>query len=133
MSDRLPWPSVWRCETLGRSSMMNWSWNCGSMGSRRRPARSTHCSSSPCGKDTAMRPRVSPPLSLLEVALAALAACAIAAAMHWPLPLHLGRDVSRDIGDPLVQAWEVAWGGHALRHQPLDYFQANTFWPLQDS
>jgi hypothetical protein len=68
-----------------------------------------------------------------ELALAALAACLLAAAMHWPLPLHLGRDVPRDIGDPLVQAWEVAWGGHALLHQPLDYFQANTFWPLHDS
>ena len=32
-----------------------------------------------------------------------------------------------------MQAWEVAWGGHALRHQPLDYFQANTFWPLRNS
>ena len=53
--------------------------------------------------------------------------------MHWPLPLHLSRDVPRDIGDPLVQAWEVGWGGHALTHQPLDYFQANTFWPLADS
>jgi hypothetical protein len=53
--------------------------------------------------------------------------------MHWPLPLHLGRDIPRDVGDPLVQAWEVAWGGHALRHQPLDYFQANTFWPLRNS
>jgi hypothetical protein len=65
--------------------------------------------------------------------LAALAACVLALALHWPLPLHLSRDVPRDIGDPLVQAWEVAWGGHALTHQPLDYFQANTFWPLQDS
>jgi hypothetical protein len=53
--------------------------------------------------------------------------------MHWPLPLHLTRDIPRDVGDPLVQAWEVAWGGHALLHQPLDYFQANTFWPLKDS
>jgi hypothetical protein len=53
--------------------------------------------------------------------------------MHWPLAAHLDRDVPRDIGDPLVQAWQVAWGGHALLHQPLDYFQANTFWPLRDS
>ena len=30
-----------------------------------------------------------------------------------------------------MQAWQVAWGGHALLHQPLDYFQANTFWPLR--
>jgi hypothetical protein len=53
--------------------------------------------------------------------------------MHWPLPLHMGSDVPRDIGDPLVQAWQVAWGGHALLHQPFDYFQANTFWPLRNS
>src|SRR5690348_7558912 len=53
--------------------------------------------------------------------------------MHWPLPLHMSRDLPRDIGDPLVQAWQVAWGGHALLHQPLDYFQSNMFWPLKNS
>src|SRR5262249_22406657 len=37
------------------------------------------------------------------------------------------------MGDPRVRAWQVAWGGHALVHQPLHYFQANTFWPLKDS
>jgi hypothetical protein len=73
------------------------------------------------------------PLRAREVALAALAASLLAAVMHWPLPLHLGSDVPRDVGDPLVQAWEVGWGGHALSHQPLDYFQANTFWPLPNS
>jgi hypothetical protein len=62
-----------------------------------------------------------------------VAACLLAVLMHWPLPLHLTRDIPRDVGDPLVQAWEVAWGGHALLHQPFDYFQANTFWPLKDS
>src|SRR2546423_9976555 len=53
--------------------------------------------------------------------------------MHWPLPLHMGRDVARDLGDPLPQAWQVAWDGHALLHQPLDFFQANVFWPLNNS
>src|SRR4051794_3461438 len=53
--------------------------------------------------------------------------------MHWPLPLHIGRDVPRDLGDPLPQAWQVAWDGHALLHQPLDWFQANIFWPLPNS
>ena len=53
--------------------------------------------------------------------------------MHWPLPLHLGRDVPRDIGDPLPQSWQIAWDGHALLHQPLDFFQANVFWPLKNS
>src|SRR4051794_39147761 len=68
-----------------------------------------------------------------EITLAALAAVALAVAMHWPLPLHIGRDVPRDLGDPLPQAWQVAWGGHALLHQPLDFFQANVFWPLKNS
>src|SRR3954452_1104826 len=53
--------------------------------------------------------------------------------MHWPLPLHLGSDVPRDLGDPLPQSWQVAWDGHALLHQPLDWFQANIFWPLPNS
>src|SRR5262245_50427574 len=53
--------------------------------------------------------------------------------MHWPLVLHLGESVPRDLGDPLAQSWQLAWGGHALTHQPLDFFQANQFWPARDS
>jgi hypothetical protein len=73
------------------------------------------------------------PITRREVALVALAACALAVVMHWPLPLHVSRELPRDVGDPLVQAWQIAWGGHALLHQPFDYFQANTFWPLSNS
>ena len=73
------------------------------------------------------------PISRRETLLAGLAAVATALLMHWPLPLHLGRDVPRDLGDPLPQAWQVAWDGHALLHQPLDWFQANIFWPLRNS
>ena len=51
--------------------------------------------------------------------LLALAACLIAVAMTWPLVLHLGERIPKDLGDPLAQAWQVAWGGHALAHQPL--------------
>ena len=53
--------------------------------------------------------------------------------MHWPLPLHIGSDVPKDLGDPLPQAWQIAWGGHALQHQPLDYWQSNMYWPLENS
>jgi hypothetical protein len=63
------------------------------------------------------------------VALAVL----LALAMHWPLPMHLGRDIAQDLGDPLVQAWQIAWDGHALTTQPFSLFQANMFWPLPDS
>jgi hypothetical protein len=68
-----------------------------------------------------------------EVGLAAIGACLLAIVMTWPLVLHLGTTVPRDIGDPLAEAWQPAWGGHALLHQPLHFFDANRFWPLKDS
>lgn len=75
------------------------------------------------------RPQISP----RELAWLALASALIAAIMHWPLPLNLGSTVPKDLGDPLAQAWQPAWGGHALLTQPLDLFQANQFWPLPDT
>ena len=67
-----------------------------------------------------------------EVGLAALGACLLAIVMNWPLILTSRVDtVPRDIGDPLAEAWQVAWGGHALLHQPLHFFDANQFWPLK--
>jgi len=68
-----------------------------------------------------------------EVGLAAIGACLLAIVMTWPLVLHLGSTVPRDIGDPLAEAWQPAWGGHALLHQPLHFFDSNRFWPLKDS
>jgi hypothetical protein len=53
--------------------------------------------------------------------------------MTWPLVLHLGHNIPKDLTDPLPQAWQVAWGGHALIHQPLSFFQSNQFWPLKDT
>ena len=75
----------------------------------------------------------SPRLSRRELLGVALLGIALALAMHWPLPLHMGRDIAQDLGDPLVQAWQIAWDGHALAYQPTRLFQANTFWPLPDS
>ncbi len=75
----------------------------------------------------------SPRLSWRELLGVALLGIVLALAMHWPLSLHMGRDIAQDLGDPLVQAWQIAWGGHALAHQPTQLFQANTFWPMRDS
>jgi hypothetical protein len=72
-------------------------------------------------------------LSRREVIVAAVGASLLAIAMTWPLVIHLGTVVPRDIGDPLAEAWQPAWGGHALLHQPLHFFDANRFWPLKDS
>src|ERR1044072_2985419 len=53
--------------------------------------------------------------------------------MHWPLPLHIGGDIPKDLGDPLVQAWQVAWDGNALQHQLSYFWQAKLFYPLENS
>jgi hypothetical protein len=68
-----------------------------------------------------------------EVILAAVGGALLAIAMTWPLVIHLGTVVPRDIGDPLAEAWQPAWGGHALLHRPLHFFDANRFWPLKDT
>ncbi len=72
-------------------------------------------------------------LSRRELLLVAVGACLLSVVMNWPLILNLGTDIPKDLGDPLVQAWQAAWGGHALAHQPLHFFQANQFWPVEDS
>jgi hypothetical protein len=68
-----------------------------------------------------------------EGILAAVTGVVIAVLMSWPLALHLGTDIAKDLGDPLLQAWQVAWIGHALVTSPLDLWQANTFWPYDDT
>ena len=68
-----------------------------------------------------------------ELLLVTLFACVLAVAMHWPLVLHLGETIPKDLGDPLPQSWQIAWGGHALANQPLELFQSNQFWPEADS
>jgi hypothetical protein len=75
----------------------------------------------------------SPEIGRRELAWLVGAAALVAVLMHGPLVLHLGRDIPKDLGDPLAQAWQVAWGGHALLHQPLSFFQSNQFWPLPDT
>jgi hypothetical protein len=72
-------------------------------------------------------------LTRREVLIAAAGAALLAIVMTWPLAAHLGDVVPRDIGDPLAEAWQPAWGGHALLHQPLHFFDANRFWPIKDS
>ncbi|HZA57631.1 MAG TPA: hypothetical protein VE523_00415 [Solirubrobacterales bacterium] len=68
-----------------------------------------------------------------ELLLVALAGALLSVVMHWPLILNLGDTIPKDLGDPLPQSWQIAWGGHALTEQPFDFFQSNMFWPEPDS
>jgi hypothetical protein len=58
-----------------------------------------------------------------------LAGVALAVLVTWPLVLHLPSRISPDLGDPVRTAWQVAYVGHALLHDPLHLFDANAFYP----
>lgn len=58
-----------------------------------------------------------------------LAGILLAVLTSWPLVLHLPSRIAPDLGDPVRTAWQVAWVGHAMLHNPLHLFNANTFYP----
>jgi hypothetical protein len=71
----------------------------------------------------------SPQLSRAEILWTILAGVVLAVIVTWPLVLHLPSRISPDLGDPVRTAWQVAWVGHAMLHQPLHLFDANAFYP----
>jgi hypothetical protein len=78
-------------------------------------------------------PRAQREVTAGELLLLVVGACLASVVMTWPLVLHLGRDIPKDLGDPLAEAWQVGWDGHALAHQPLHFFDSNQFWPFKDT
>jgi hypothetical protein len=66
-----------------------------------------------------------------EWTLASLAGLALAILMTWPTVLHLGSTVPKDLPDPMLQAWQLAWSGHAVTHDPLHLWHSNTFYPAR--
>jgi hypothetical protein len=71
----------------------------------------------------------SPALARRELVICALAALLLALATTWPLVLHMGSRIAPDLGDPVRTAWQVAWVGHAMLHDPAHIFDANAFYP----
>jgi hypothetical protein len=71
----------------------------------------------------------SPALGRAELACVVLAGIALAVLTSWPLILHLPSRIAPDLGDPIRTAWQVAWVGHAMLHDPLHLFDANAFYP----
>jgi hypothetical protein len=71
----------------------------------------------------------SPTLGRAELLWVILAGVALAVVTSWPLVLHLPSRIAPDLGDPVRTAWEVAWVGHAMLHDPLHLFDANVFYP----
>lgn len=71
----------------------------------------------------------SPAISGRELVWAIVAAVALAVLTSWPLVLHMSSRISPDLGDPVRTAWEVAWVGHAMLHDPTGLFNSNAFYP----
>ncbi len=47
----------------------------------------------------------------------------------WPLVLHMPSRIAPDLGDPIRTAWQIAYVGHAMLHDPRHLFDANAFYP----
>ncbi|MTK03932.1 hypothetical protein FF096_18145 [Micromonospora sp. CP22] len=64
-----------------------------------------------------------------EWTMASFAGLLLAVVLTWPTLRHPWTTIPGDIGDPTLQAWQVAWGGHALATNPLGLWHSNTFFP----
>jgi hypothetical protein len=71
----------------------------------------------------------SPTFARGEIALVALGGLLLAILTSWPLVLHMGSRIAPDLGDPVRTAWQIAWVGHAMLHDPLHIFDSNSFYP----
>ncbi|GGJ87914.1 hypothetical protein GCM10010123_16880 [Pilimelia anulata] len=64
-----------------------------------------------------------------EWTVAALVSVATAAALTWPTLRHPTRTLPQDTVDPALQAWQLAWSGHALTTDPGGLWNGNGFFP----
>jgi hypothetical protein len=76
-----------------------------------------------------IRWRPSPALGRAELLWLVLAGVLLAILTSWPLVLHLPSRIAPDLGDPVRTAWQIAWVGHAMLHDPRHLFDANAFYP----
>ena len=77
----------------------------------------------------AARPLVPLLVYRAELLWVMLTGVALAVITSWPLVLHLPSRIAPDLGDPVRTAWQVAWVGHAMLHNPLHLFDSNAFYP----
>lgn len=64
-----------------------------------------------------------------EWTLACLGALALAVLITWPTLRDPAHTLPEDLGDPTLVAYLIAWGGHALLHDPSHLWHLNAFYP----
>lgn len=74
-------------------------------------------------------------ISPREIGAVIVVAVVTTIVMMWPLALQIDEILPGmgKIGDPYLNAWQVAWQAHALETDPAGFFQGNTHWPEEDS
>src|SRR5271154_5218006 len=98
-------------------------------GVRRREGRLTGGRSNSTSSRSPTRWAPSPAFTRRELLLVALAGGLLAVITSWPLVLHMPSRIAPDPRDPVRTAWQIAWVGHAMLHDPLNIFDANAFYP----
>ncbi len=68
-------------------------------------------------------------LLIHEWTLAALGSLVLAVLMTWPALRYPRHTLPHDYWDPSLQAWQMAWSGHALRTDPAQLWHSNAFFP----
>ncbi len=67
-----------------------------------------------------------------ESLIAEAVGAALAVILTWPLAARIDHVGVRG-RDHAFKVWELGWMGHALRTRPLDLYDSNAFWPLDNS
>jgi hypothetical protein len=70
---------------------------------------------------------------ILKVAIAWILFLAMAGFKTYPLIRHFTTHIPSDLGDPLLNAWILAWDFHALSTDPWNLFNANILYPLKNT
>jgi hypothetical protein len=76
---------------------------------------------------TAWKP--SPTFTGREIAVVVMSGILLAVLTTWPLVLHMPSRIAPDLGDPIRTAWQIAYVGHGMLHNPRHLFDANVFYP----
>ena len=64
-----------------------------------------------------------------EWTLAVLGGLLLAVVLTWPTLRHPASTIPGDLGDPTLQAWQLAWAGHGVLTDPSNLWDSNTFYP----
>jgi hypothetical protein len=70
---------------------------------------------------------------IARVTLVGIVFTGLTVAKTYPLIRHFDTLLPGAFGDPVLVTWILAWGSHALTTDPWNLFNANIFYPLQNT